>query len=126
MAKEIMWNGLTEAQVKELDLDAFMQLIPSRRRRSLKRGSTDDQKALLKKIEKKESNIKTHARNMVILPQMLGLTLRIYSGKEFIPVIITLEMLGRCLGEFALTRKSVAHSAAGVGSTRSSKAVSAR
>ena len=63
---------------------------------------------------------------MVILPQMLGLTLRIYSGKEFIPVIITLEMLGRCLGEFALTRKSVAHSAAGVGSTRSSKAVSAR
>ena len=126
MAKEIMWNGLTEAQVKELDLDAFMQLIPSRRRRSLKRGSTDDQKALLKKIEKKESNIKTHARNMVILPQMLGLTLRIYSGKEFIPVIITLEMLGRCLGEFALTRKSVAHSAAGVGATRSSKAVSAR
>ena len=126
MAKEIMWRGLTEAQAKELDLDAFMQLIPTRRRRSLKRGLTVDQKALLKKIEKKEQNIKTHARNMVILPLMLGETIRVYSGKEFIPVIITLEMLGRCLGEFSLSRKTVSHSAAGVGSTRSSKAVSAR
>jgi small subunit ribosomal protein S19 len=126
MAKETNWKGLTQEQAKALDIDGFLKLIPARRRRSLVRGLTDDQKALMKKLEKNETNIKTHSRNMVIVPQMLGHTIKVYTGKEFIPVIITLEMLGHCLGEFALSRKVVSHSAAGVGSTRSSKAVSAR
>ena len=126
MAKELHWKGLSEEEAKSLDMDTFLQLIPSRRRRSLKRGQTEDQKALLKKIEKGESNIKTHSRDMVILPMMVGQTVKVFNGKEFIPVIITVEMLGHCLGEFAPTRKMVSHSSAGVGSTRSSKAVSAR
>ncbi len=126
MAKETTWKGLSEQEAKALSLDAFLKLIPARRRRSLVRGLTTDQKALMKKIEKNETNIKTHSRNMVIVPQMLGSTIKVYTGKEFVPVIVTLEMLGHCLGEFALSRKVVSHSAAGVGSTRSSKAVSAR
>jgi len=57
---------------------------------------------------------------------MLGSIIRIYNGKEYFPVTITGEMLGHYLGEFSMTRKSVTHSAAGIGATRSSKAVSAR
>ena len=58
MAKELKWKGLTEEQLKDIDMNKFMELIPARRRRSLKRGHTDDQKALLKKIEKNEINLK--------------------------------------------------------------------
>ena len=126
MAKEILWKGRTEEEVKNMDLKEFMELVPSRQRRSLKRGFTDAQKNLLKKIEADSMNIKTHCRNMIIIPGMLGKTIKIYNGKEFVPLIITLEMLGHSLGEFSHSRKSVAHSAAGVGATRSSKAVSAR
>ena len=63
---------------------------------------------------------------MIITPQMLDKSIKIYNGKEFVPLTITLEMLGHYLGEFSHSRKSVAHSAAGVGATRSSKAISAR
>ena len=126
MAKELKWKGKLEEEAKYLDLKEFMDLIPARQRRSLKRGFTDTQKGLLKKIDKGEQNIKTHCRNMIIIPSMLGQLIRIYNGKEFVPITITLEMLGHYLGEFAHSRKLVKHSSAGVGATRSSKAVSAR
>ncbi|MBT6774559.1 30S ribosomal protein S19 [Candidatus Woesearchaeota archaeon] len=126
MAKEIFWKGRTEEETKNLDMKEFQELVSSRQRRSLKRGFTEAQKSLMKKIESGDQNIKTHCRDMVITPIMLGMTFKIYTGKEFVPLIITLEMLGHSLGEFAHTRKSVSHSAAGVGATRSSKAVSAR
>lgn len=126
MAKELTWRGKTEEEVKQIDLNEFMELANARQRRSLKRGFTEQQKKLLKLLEADKDNIKTHCRNMTIVPIMLGKTLRVYNGREFIPVRVTLEMLGHSLGEFSSTRKSVAHSAAGVGATRSSKAISAR
>ena len=126
MAKELKWRGMNEETVKALSAEDFLKLIPARRRRSLKRGLTEDQGALMKKLAKGEKNIKTHSRNMVITPSMLGETIGVYTGKAYVPVLITLEMLGHCLGEFALSRKMVTHSSAGVGSTRSSKAVTAR
>ena len=126
MAKEFKWQGMNEEEIKKLDLKKFIKLIPARQRKSLKKGFSEQQKILLQKIEKGEQNIKTHCRNLVILPQMIGLLLKVYNGKDFVPVSITSEMIGHYLGEFALTRKGVSHSAAGVGATRSSKAVSAR
>ena len=126
MAKELLWKGKTEEEVKNLDLKDFMELIPSRSRRSLKRGFSDQQKALLACVDADDQNIKTHSRDMVILPKMMGKTIRVHNGKEFIPIIITVEMMGHYLGEFAHTRKMVSHSSAGVGATRSSKAISAR
>ena len=126
MAKEFKWQGKTEEEIKSLDLKDFLEMIPSRRRRSLKRGFTEAQKQLIRKIEEDQKNIKTHCRNMVIIPAMIGKTIRIYNGKDFIPLIITVEMLGHVLGEFSHSRKMVSHSLAGVGATRSSKAVSAR
>ena len=124
--KELKWCGKTEEEVKGMDLKEFIQLFPSRKRRSLERGFTDQQKSLLKRLESGANNIKTHARDMVILPVMLGKNLMVYNGKSFIPITVTIEMVGHVLGEFVLTRSSVKHSSAGVGATRSSKAVSAR
>ena len=124
--KEFKWQGRTEEEIKQMELKEFIGLAPARVRRSLKRGFTDAQKKLLIRIERGDKNIKTHCRNMIIIPQMLGMMIRVYNGKEFLPVNIVPEMLGHYLGEFTHTRKMVSHSSAGVGATRSSKAVSAR
>jgi len=124
--KEFKWQGKSEEEVKNMDLKEFMELAPARIRRSLKRGFTDAQKSLMEKVEKGDKNLKTHCRNMVIVPQMIGMMIKIYNGKEFVPITITAEMLGHYLGEFSHSRKMVSHSSAGVGATRSSKAVSAR
>lgn len=126
MLKEFTWYGKTEPELKKLDLQEFMRLVPSRERRSLKRGFTPEQKRLLKKLERGKAKIKTQCRDMVVIPIMLGKNIMVHNGKEWFPVMIMPEMLGHRLGEFALTRKAVTHSAAGIGATRSSKAISAR
>jgi len=125
MVKEFHWYGKTEEELKQLDMKSFAALLPSRRRRSLQH-LTAEHKKILEKIAQNPINLRTHCRDMVIVPALIGKTIKIHNGKEFIPIIITAEMLGHCLGEFALTRKFVSHSAAGIGATRSSKAVSAR
>ena len=89
------------------------------------------QKKLLIKIQKVREGkykkpIKTHCRNMVIIPEMLGLLIGVHTGKEFVPVEITVEKLGHYLGEFRMTRTKVSHSAPGVGATRSSAAASVK
>ncbi len=65
--------------------------------------------------------MRTHRREIPILPEFVGKTVHIYTGKAFQPVDIKPEMIGHALGEFAMTRKSVKHSGLGVGATRSSK-----
>lgn len=118
--------GKTEEEIKKMDLKEFMKVTNARARRSLQRGFNDYQKVVLKKVQAGDKNIRTHCRNMVIVPAMIGSIIRVHRGKEFVPVTITAEMLGHYLGEFVMTRKPVTHSAAGIGATRSSKAVSAR
>jgi small subunit ribosomal protein S19 len=124
--KEFNYRGIPLEDLKKLSLNEFAELIPSRARRSIKRGLTDEQKKLLEKIKANDNNIKTHARDMVILPVMVGKMIKLHNGKEYFPLQITEEMLGHFLGEFSLTRKRVAHSAPGVGATRSSSAISVR
>jgi small subunit ribosomal protein S19 len=126
MAKELTWRGKSEEEVKQMEMNEFIELVGARQRRSLKRGFTDAQKSLLKKVDADHKNIKTHCRNIIIIPSMLGKTIRVYTGKEFVPILITLEMVGHYLGEFSHSRRLVSHSSAGVGATRSSKAISAR
>ena len=124
--KEFTHKGKSEEELKELSLDSFAEIVPARLRRKIKRGFTEEEKRLIKKIEKNESNIETHCRDMIILPIMFGKTIKVHTGKEFVPVAVTFEMVGHVLGEFALTRKSTTHSAPGVGATRSSSALSVR
>ena len=124
--KEFTYRGKTLEELKMLSLNELASLLPARQRRSLKRGLTEQQKILLKKIKKNESNIETQCRDMIVLPEMIGKTIKVHSGKEFVPVIIIDEMIGHCLGEFVLTRRRVEHSAPGIGATRSSAALSVK
>lgn len=124
--KEFSYKGNSVEQLTKMSINQFAQLIPSRQRRSLTRGLSEEQKKVLQKVQKSDKNIKTHSRELVILPVMIGHTIKVYNGKEFVPVIITDEMIGHTLGEFALTRRRVAHNAPGVGATRSSAAISVR
>jgi len=126
MAKKIFtYTGKTVEELQKLSMTEFAELVPSRVRRSIKRMG-DDQKRFLEKVEKGNKNVKTHNRDMPITPSMIGKTIKIYQGKEFVPMIITEEMLGHCLGEFAQTRKKVQHSAPGIVSTKSSGAWSVK
>jgi len=96
----------------------------------LKKGLNDKHKKLLKDIAKNKGNervrIKTHCRDMVIIPQMLDTLIEVYNGKEFIPVQVTHEKLGHVLGEFALSRKNVKHNAPGIGATKSTSSASVK
>jgi len=129
--KEFTYKGINLEELNKMSLKEFIRLVPARQRRSLRRGLTEQQKILLEKIRKSKKQerkkpIKTHCRDMVILPEMVGTLLLVHNGKEFVPVNINAEMIGHYLGEFALTRKKVQHSAPGVGATRSSAAVSVK
>lgn len=124
--KETTWRGKKPEEVGKMDLKELAMLLPARQRRTLKRGLTEQQKILLKRVEKGDNNIKTHCRNILILPNMIGKTFLVYNGKDFVAVRVELEMLGHYLGEFALTRKTVKHSAPGIGATRSSAAISVK
>ncbi|MBS3112683.1 30S ribosomal protein S19 [Candidatus Woesearchaeota archaeon] len=124
--KTFTYYGKTEEELKGMSVKEFAVLTNSRIRRTLLRGFTETQKILLKKISADKKNVKTHCRDMVIIPEMIGTTIKVYSGKEFIPVDVNVEMLGHVLGEFVMTRKKVSHSAPGIGATRSSSSASVR
>lgn len=131
MAKQFSYRGKTLPELKDMPLEEFMKLLPARKRRSISRGLTDQQKLLLKRIDavragKSKKPIKTHCRDMLVLPQMLDLTLHVHAGNKYVPVMMMPQMLGNYLGEYALTRQKVQHSAPGVGATRSSAAASVK
>lgn len=123
--KEFTYRGKTLDELQGLSLSDFMKLLPSRQRRSLKRGFTAEQKKVVEQLRKKDS-IKTHNRELVILPAMVGKTIHVHTGKVFQKLVIDPEMIGHVLGEFALTRARVSHSSPGVGATKSSSSVSVK
>jgi len=126
MAKKIFqYKGKTLEELQTLTLKELMAILPSRQRRTLKRGFNKDKENLIKRIEKKEAK-KTHLRDMLVLPNMVGKTIRVHTGKEFQAIRIIEEMVGHYLGEFVLTRKRTAHNAPGVGATRSSANLSVK
>ena len=74
----------------------------------------------------KKKPIRTHRRDIIVIPQMVGLRIDVYNGKEFVPVNVTEKMIGHYLGELVMTRKRLIHGKAGIGATRSSTAITAR
>ena len=129
--KELTYRGKTEEELRNMSLKEFAELLPARQRRSVTRGFTELQKKLLIKIKKAKEGkykkpIKTHCRNIVLIPEMLGLIIHVHRGKDFVPVEITVEKLGHYLGEFRMTRTKITHSAPGVGATKSSSAASVK
>lgn len=111
--KEFKFKGKNLEELQALSIAEFSELLPSRQRRSFKRGLSDDKKKFIKKLEKK-NNVKTHLRDMIILPFMVGKTIQIHTGKSFQAVTIVDEMIGKYFGEFALSRKRAAHTSMGV------------
>jgi len=114
------------SEIMKLSLDEFAKLVNARERRKLKRGLTEIEKKLLVDIKSNPKDIKTHARDMIILPEMIGKTIKVHNGKEWVMVQIEPEMLAHRLGEFSHTCKYVKHSAPGIGATRSSASLSVR
>jgi small subunit ribosomal protein S19 len=125
MPKDFMYRGHTLDSLLAMSMDEFINLLPSRQRRSLQRGLTPEQRILLEKLREavkagKDVTIKTHVRDLIILPEMVGVKILVHNGKEFMPVDIKPEMIGHYLGEFAITNKPVRHGTPGIGASRSS------
>ena len=127
--KKIAYRGLEIEELQAKSMEELVKIMPSRSRRSLKRGFSEIQKKLLGRVKqvrkdmdagKKVKPIRTECRDMIVLPDMVGMEFEVYNGKEFYKVLLDLEMLGQYLGEFSLSRKPVKHSAPGIGATRSS------
>lgn len=126
MAKEFFYHGKTLEDVKKMSLEEFAGLVSSRARRKIKRGFTEQEKKLLEKFRENKKTIRTHCRDMVVLPEMVGKSVQVHNGKRWVPVELTFEMVGSRLGDFALTRGVVKHSSPGIGATRSSASLSVR
>ena len=128
MPKDFMYRGHSLNSLLAMSMDEFINLLPSRQRRSLQRGLTPEQRILLEKLRKareatragKDTTIKTHVRDLIILPEMVGMKILVHNGKEFVPVEIKPAMIGHYLGEFAITNKPVRHGTPGIGASRSS------
>ena len=125
MPKEFRYRGYTLDQLNSMSTEAILQLLPSRARRSLNRGISEDKRKLLEDIRaqkegKLESQIRTHARDMIILPVMVGAKVSVYSGKEFVLLEVKPDMIGHYLGEYVITNKKVVHGTPGIGASRSS------
>src|SRR3990167_4315322 len=112
--KEFTFRGKTTDELQKMSLNELAQLLTTRQRRTIKRGFTEQQKILLKKLRGNGKNVETHCRDMIILPEMIGKTIKVYQGKEFVPIMVVSDMIGHYLGEFVLTRKKVTHSAPGI------------
>jgi len=119
--RKFLYKGKTIEELQKMSLEEFARLLPARQRRMLLRGFNTKQKNFLERLRKSEKPLRTHLRQMVIIPEMVNKKVMLHSGKEWVLLDIKPEMIGHKLGEFVLTRKRVLHSAPGVGATRASK-----
>ncbi|MDR3282752.1 MAG: 30S ribosomal protein S19 [Candidatus Methanoplasma sp.] len=119
--KEFLYRGFTMAELLEMSFDEVLGLLPSRSRRTYVRGLNYEQQLLFDKLKSADGPVRTHRRDLPVIPQFVGKTVSVYNGKEFKDVEIKAEMIGHFIGEFILTRKAPQHSGPGVGATRSSK-----
>lgn len=124
MAKEFTYRGKTIGDLKALDTREFAKLAKSRTRRAILRQTAEIEGFVAKcvKCKSKNKQIKTHLRDIIVVPKLVDYNIMIHNGKTFLPILIIPEMLGHRLGEFALTRNKVKHGAAGIGATKSSMA----
>jgi small subunit ribosomal protein S15e len=126
------YRGIEVDQLLDLTNDQLMDLVHCRARRHFTRGTKNKSVRLLKKLRKakkaapageKPAPVKTHLRNMVIVPEMIGSIVGVYNGKVFNQVEIRAEMVGRYLAEFSISYKPTRHGRPGIGASGSSKFV---
>lgn len=126
--KEFKYRGKTLDELKLMDIREFAKLLKSNEKRTALRQHDEIQKFILRSGKRVAKNkpIRTHSREFIIVPKMVGLKVHIHDGRTFVPIDIVGEMLGHRLGEFAPTRTKVKHGAAGIGATKSSSAQSVK
>ena len=121
--EEFTYRGFTIGELLQMAPSEQVKIMPARVRRKFQRGLTRDEEDLLSRVRANDPKIRTHLRSMVVMPEMVGKSIEIHNGKDFQKVDLQPEAVYHYLGEFALTRHKVAHGAAGIGATRSSKYV---
>lgn len=122
--RELIYRGKTLEELKAFDVRESAKFLKARSRRSVLRNF-DEIERFIKRCEAKiakNKKIKTHLRDIVIVPKLVGLTIGVYNGRNFHEIPITIEMIGHRLGEFSMTRGKVNHGSAGIGATKSSRA----
>jgi small subunit ribosomal protein S19 len=121
--KEFTYRGQSLEELKKLDVREFSKYLKSGSRRTVLRQfqTIEDFVSRAKNKINKNKPVKTHERTMIIVPEMVGMKISVHDGRTFFPLIITGEMLGHRLGEFAITRSRVKHGKSGIGATKGSK-----
>jgi small subunit ribosomal protein S19 len=119
--KEFLYRGFTMEELLAMPFDEVLGLMPSRSRRTYLRGLNYEQQLLFDKLKDATEPVRTHRKDLPIIPQFVGKTVSVYNGHEFKDIEIKPEMIGCFIGEFVITRKPPVHSGPGVGATRSSK-----
>merc|ERR1712086_215452 len=128
--RKFTYRGVDLDQLLDMNNEQLMELFPCRVRRKISRGLKRKPMALIKKLRKKKKEcpinekpdvVKTHLRDMIIVPEMTGSVVGVYNAKTFNQVEIKPEMSGHYLGEFSITYKPVKHGRPGIGATHSSR-----
>merc|ERR1711972_927151 len=118
--RKYSFRGLELDELLKLNQDSLYQLFRSKIRRKLNRskGFRGKYQKLLKKLRNSKKNlqpgekpptIKTHLRNCIVLPEMVGSIVGVYTGKEYRTVEVKFDMIGKYLGEYAMTYNPTLH-----------------
>merc|ERR1712198_263127 len=116
--RKYTYRGVDLDQLLNMNNEGLMELFTCRIRRKFNRGLKRKPMALIKKLRKKKKEcpvnekpdvVKTHLRNMIVVPEMTGSIVGVYNGKVFTQVEIKPEMIGHYLGEFSISYKPVKH-----------------
>ncbi|CCJ29064.1 unnamed protein product [Pneumocystis jirovecii] len=128
--RRFTYRGVDLETLLDMSSEQLIQLVHARARRRFQRGLKRRPMGLVKKLRnakkmaapgEKPAVVKTHLRNMIVVPEMIGSIIGIYNGKVFNQVEIKPEMVGHYLGEFSLTYKPTKHGRPGIGATHSSR-----
>lgn len=115
--KGFTFKGKTLEELKAMSIEDLAKLLPSRERRKMTRGFTEQEKIFLDKVETGSGKLKTHCRDMIVLPNMVGKKIGIYSGKEFVEIMIVAEMIGYRFGQLVPSKKIATHTTMGAKKT---------
>mmetsp|Transcript_15778 Transcript_15778/g.47528 ORF Transcript_15778/g.47528 Transcript_15778/m.47528 type:complete len:151 (-) Transcript_15778:386-838(-) len=128
--RKFTYRGVDLEQLLDLGTEELLQLMPARARRKIGRGLKRKPLALIKKLREAKKNaeegekpepVRTHLRNMLIMPEMIGSVVGVYNGKTFNQVEIKPDMIGGYLAEYSISYKPVKHGKPGIGATHSSR-----
>merc|ERR1712042_45350 len=128
--KKFSYRGVELDKLLDLSTEEFINMTNSRHRRSFRRGVKKRHQTLIEKMRKakaaatgmdKPAPVKTHCRNVCILPGMVGNIIGVYNGKMTLGIEVKPEMIGTYFGEYGISYKPVRHGRPGIGATHSSR-----